>query len=210
MSGSAGKRTPTFEKAEIRIVAGSLKGRKITVQVAPTLRPTPQAVRESLFSILGNAVPNRLFVDLYAGTGVVGFEAISRGAKHVWFVERNGKQIDAIQRAADRFGVARSTSVVKASALQWTERWIAPAEPVTVFFSPPFPDLADDTRPAFNAAVADVIKRIAPDSVVALQVEGGFPYGELPHAGEWDIREYGRNVLCFWVKPLPASDPPSA
>ena len=203
MAATVGKRTTVFEKTEIRIVAGTLKGRKISVFVAPELRPTPQAVRESLFSILGNAVPGRPFIDLYAGSGVVGFEAVSRGAKHAWLVERNGKQTDAMLKLADRFGVAKLATVVKASALQWTERWIPPAEAVTVFFSPPFPDLADETRPAFIAAIADVVKRIAPDSVVSLQVEDGFPFGELPSPDDWDVRRYGRNVLCFWVKPIP-------
>lgn len=202
MAAPVGQRTTAFEKTEVRIVAGSLKGRKISVLVAPSLRPTPQAVREALFSILGNAVPNRPFIDLYSGSGVVGLEAVSRGAKHVWFVERDGKQTNKIQRLADQFAVTTSCTVVKASALQWAERWIPPAEPVTVFFSPPFPDLADETRPAFLTAVSDVIARVADDSVIALQVETGFPVQELPAPAEWDVRSYGRNVLCFWVKPI--------
>ena len=52
----------------IRIVAGSLRGRRIACTVNPELRPTPQMVREALFSILGNAIPDRLFVDVFAGT----------------------------------------------------------------------------------------------------------------------------------------------
>jgi 16S rRNA (guanine966-N2)-methyltransferase len=206
MAAPVGKRTPTFEKTEVRIVAGTLRGRRVPVLVAPTLRPTPQSVREALFSILGNAVPHRPFIDLYAGSGVVGLEAVSRGAKHVWFVERDGKQTTTIQRLSDQFQITPSVTVVKASALQWVERWHAPSEPVTVFFSPPFPDLADEIRPAFVKAVADVMARVAPDSSVVLQVEFGFPFGELPTPDEWDVRTYGRNVLAFWVKPLPAAD----
>ena len=76
-------------KTQIRIVAGSLRGRKLTCTVNAHLRPTPQRVREALFSILGNAVPGRPFVDVFAGTGVVGLEALSRGARSVTFVERD-------------------------------------------------------------------------------------------------------------------------
>src|SRR5208337_4003088 len=74
-------------RTQIRIVAGSLRGRKLSCTVNPNLRPTPQMVREALFSILGNAVPNRPFFDVFAGTGVVGLEAVSRGATMVTLVE---------------------------------------------------------------------------------------------------------------------------
>jgi 16S rRNA G966 N2-methylase RsmD len=67
------------EKTEIRIVAGSLRGRKLTVHVHPGMRPTPQMVREALFSILGNAVPGRPFYDVFAGTGVVGWRRSAGG-----------------------------------------------------------------------------------------------------------------------------------
>jgi 16S rRNA (guanine966-N2)-methyltransferase len=205
MSAPVGKRTPAFEKTEVRIVAGTLKGRKIPVFVAPTLRPTPQSVRESLFSILGNAVPGRAFMDFYAGSGVIGLEAVSRGAKHVWMVERDGKQVLAIQRLADRFGVTPQVTVVKGEVLRWASQWRVPPDPVTVFFSPPFPDLAEAGRPAFIATVTEVMTRVAPDSVVVLQVEDGFPVNELPDSAAWDVRQYGRNVLLFWVKPIPDS-----
>ena len=69
-----------LEKTQVRIVAGSLRGRRLTVVVHEGMRPTPQMVREALFSILGNAIPGRVFYDIFAGTGVVGLEAISRGA----------------------------------------------------------------------------------------------------------------------------------
>ena len=64
-------------RTQLRIVAGSLRGRKLTCDVNPQVRPAPQMVREALFSILGNAVPDRPFFDLFAGTGAVGLEAFS-------------------------------------------------------------------------------------------------------------------------------------
>src|SRR5271167_1556329 len=100
-------------RVQLRIVAGALRGRKLTVQVGPELRPTPQMVREALFSILGNAVPDRPFYDVFAGTGVNGLEALSRGASSAFFVERDfrlAKDIDKYLHAfdfADRARVAR-------------------------------------------------------------------------------------------------------
>src|SRR5690349_25180013 len=112
-----------MQKTQIRIVAGSLRGRKLTVVVHAGLRPTPQRVREALFSILGNAVPGRPFVDVFAGTGVVGLEALSRGAAAATFVERDhrlGYDIDAHLRD---FGVARPGQLVRPDVYRWAEPW---------------------------------------------------------------------------------------
>src|SRR5947209_3138496 len=118
-------------KTQIRIVAGSLRGRKLTCIVTPNLRPTPQMVREALFSILGNAVPGRPFFDVFAGTGVVGLEAVSRGAKTVTFVERDFRLIGDIERHIAAFEVGRTANVVRGDVYGWAQRWQPPAEPVT-------------------------------------------------------------------------------
>ena len=104
-----------MEKTEVRIVAGSLRGRKIQVGVHPGLRPTPQMVREALFSILGNAVPGRPFYDVFAGTGVVGLEAVSRGATEARLIESDAKQAAEIRKYAERFGVADRAQVLATS-----------------------------------------------------------------------------------------------
>ncbi|HYV36419.1 MAG TPA: RsmD family RNA methyltransferase, partial [Gemmataceae bacterium] len=93
-------------RVQLRIVAGSLRGRKINSHVSPELRPTPQMVREALFSILGNAVPERPFFDLFAGTGANGLEAISRGGSFVYFVERDFRLAQEIDNHLKAFGVA--------------------------------------------------------------------------------------------------------
>src|SRR5881628_2446231 len=95
-----------MNRTQLRIVAGSLRGRKLTVDVSPNLRPTPQMVREALFSILGNAVPSRPFFDVFAGSGVVGLEALSRGSSSATFVERDFRLIAELERHLDDFGLA--------------------------------------------------------------------------------------------------------
>src|SRR6516164_5034513 len=127
-------------RTQIRIVAGSLRGRKLSCTVTPTLRPTPQMVREALFSILGNAVPGRPFFDVFAGTGVIGLEAHSRGASAVTFVERDFRLVADLERYLAQFRVGGSARIVRGDVYRWSERWRAPAEPVTVFLSPPFAD----------------------------------------------------------------------
>jgi 16S rRNA (guanine966-N2)-methyltransferase len=189
------------EKTEVRIVAGSLRGRKLTVVVHPGLRPTPQMVREALFSILGNAVPGRVFFDVFSGTGVVGLEAVSRGATRAVLIERDVKAASDIHKAAERFGVAGQAQVLKADGYRWAERWVPPVGgPVNVFLSPPFPDLHPDRVTAFLSLVATLWAKLPADSVLVLQVEDGFPLDRLPDLADWDVRGYGRNQLLFRVK----------
>ena len=145
-----------MEKTELRIVAGSLRGRKITVFVHEEMRPTPQMVREALFSILGNAVPGRIFYDIFSGTGIVGIEAVSRGASSARLIERDSKQAAAIQKEIDRFEIADKAQVLRADAYRWAERWI-PTEgvPVNLFLSPPFADLQPEKIGEFIKQVKD-------------------------------------------------------
>lgn len=186
-------------KTQIRIVSGLLRGRRINCNVHPGLRPTPDMVREALFSILGNAVPGRPFVDIFAGTGVVGMEAVSRGASAVTFVERDVRSAGEIEAHLREFGVADRATVARADVYRWAERWAAPPEPVNVFFSPPFADFS--RRPEeFLALVERVRDKVAPESVVVVQGErDALKDHEAAFAG-WDVRRYGRNELLLWVK----------
>ena len=127
-------------RVQLRIVAGSLRGRKLNCEVHEGLRPTPQMVREALFSILGNAVPERPFFDVFAGSGALGMEAVSRGGSEAVFVERDLRLASAIDRHLREFGIADRASVVRTDVYRWAERWHAPTVPVNIFISPPFAD----------------------------------------------------------------------
>jgi 16S rRNA (guanine966-N2)-methyltransferase len=195
------------DRTQIRIVAGSLRGRKINCVVHPGMRPTPQMVREALFSILGNAVPGRVFYDVFAGTGVVGLEAVSRGASSTRFIEADPRQAAAIQKYADQFGIAKQSQVLRADVYRWAERWIpAGTAPVNLFLSPPFPDLSERAD-EFLKLIDDLLAKAPADSVLTIQAEDGFPLEKLPFQGHWDVRRYGRNMLLFLVvEPLPVRD----
>ncbi|QDU20083.1 Ribosomal RNA small subunit methyltransferase D [Urbifossiella limnaea] len=198
---------PMNEKTMVRIVAGSLRGRRVYTVVHEGMRPTPQLVREALFSILGNAVPGRLFYDIFAGTGVVGLEAVSRGASGTRSVEKDGKLGAAIQKYATEFGVADKLQVLKADVYRWGERWIPPGNaPVNLFLSPPFPDLSE-RGDEFLTLVDQLLEKAPDESVLVIQAEDGFPLDRLPDLPAWDVRKYGRNLLLFRVKgePVPAA-----
>jgi 16S rRNA (guanine(966)-N(2))-methyltransferase RsmD len=159
-------------------------------------------VREALFSILGNAVPERPFFDIFAGTGVVGLEAISRGASFVTFVERDFRLSGELERHIEEFGVAGQAHIARTDVYRWIERWQPPAEPVTVFLSPPFRDFEQRLDDMVNL-IALLQQRVATNSVIVLQSESKAALDELPARLEWDERRYGRNHLLIWVKQSP-------
>ena len=189
-------------RTQVRIVAGSLKGRRLTCTVTDELRPTPQMVREAFFSILGDAIPDRPFYDIFAGTGALGLEAISRGAKNAILLEHDFRLAAAIEGYLKQFGVSDRGHVLRADVYRWVERWQPHAgEPVNVFLSPPFSDLQQRLG-AFMRLVSELQAKVPHGSVITVQAEEGFPEGELPGAG-WERRQYGRNLLLIWIKMLP-------
>ena len=120
----------------VRIIAGHLRGSKLAVPDRPGLRPSSDRVRETLFNWLQAATPGARVLDLFAGTGALGFEAASRGAAGVLMVERDPALAEALRANAARLKVA-SARVEVADALAWLQR--VPGEAFDlVFLDPPF------------------------------------------------------------------------
>jgi 16S rRNA (guanine(966)-N(2))-methyltransferase RsmD len=193
-------------KQFVRIIGGEFRGRQIPCEVHLDLRPTPDRVREALFNILFGHLTGRPFFDVFAGTGVVGLEAIGRGAKESWFVELDGKNASSIQKLAEKFGISPKARLIRADVYRWLEHWAVPKEPVVLFFSPPFPDL--DKRPeALITGVDSIVPKLAPGSVLIVQSEDGVP---LPWYDDsnWDCRKYGRNWLLIRKIPEIEADEP--
>jgi 16S rRNA (guanine(966)-N(2))-methyltransferase RsmD len=186
-------------RTQLRIVAGTLRGRKITCTVNPRLRPAPQMVREALFSILAQTVPGRPFYDLFAGTGAVGLEALSRGADPVAFVERDFRVAGEIERHLQLFAISGNVSVRRADVYRWAETWEAPDTAVNVFLGPPYPDFQKRAGDLVGL-IATCQRKVRDDSVIVLQAEVGIAVADLPEGSNWKTRRYGRNLLLIWVK----------
>jgi 16S rRNA (guanine966-N2)-methyltransferase len=101
----------------LRIVAGDLKGRRLRVPDAPGLRPTSDRVRQALFDILGQRLPGGRVLDAYAGSGALGFEALSRGAEEAVFVESGRLAAEAIRENARALGVSDRCRLVQGDAV---------------------------------------------------------------------------------------------
>jgi 16S rRNA (guanine966-N2)-methyltransferase len=129
----------------MRVIAGEFRSRRLESIPGDATRPTPDRVREALFNILQTQIAGASFVDAYAGTGAVGIEALSRGAAHAWFLERDRRALDAIRKNLATLGVERRATVLAGKVLVTLER----SPPAIVFLDPPY-DLADEYRGALE------------------------------------------------------------
>jgi 16S rRNA (guanine966-N2)-methyltransferase len=134
-----GPRAPAAGRGanRVRIVGGTHRGRKIAFPDAAGLRPTGDRIRETLFNWLAPVLPGSRCLDLFAGSGVLGIEAASRGAAEVVLVESAPRVASALRQTIDELRLGERVRLVEAGALQW----LATAAPVpfdVVFLDPPF------------------------------------------------------------------------
>jgi 16S rRNA (guanine966-N2)-methyltransferase len=127
--------------AQTRITGGEWRGRLLSTPRDQLLRPTRSMVREALFNILGDEVTGADLVDLYAGAGTVGFEALSRGARSVTFVDRDPRALAHVRATAERLRCATRCRPTTAEALHWVRsRPAALRDASIVFVDAPYHD----------------------------------------------------------------------
>lgn len=123
-----------------RLIGGELKGRRLAFRPGGPTRPMKDRVRETLFDLLGTSTKGAIAIDLFAGTGALGFEAISRGARQAIFAERHFPTADCLRRSGRELGVAEQIEVISGDVLLWPRRMPAiPSDaPWMIFVSPPW------------------------------------------------------------------------
>jgi len=138
----------------VRIVAGSARGRRIEAPPGTGTRPTSDRVREAVFNALGSlgAVVGAGVLDLFAGSGAMGLEALSRGAAHATFVDADRRALAVVRANAERLGLADRISVVRADALAYLAG--APAADLALCDPPYAFDRWDELLAALDARVA--------------------------------------------------------
>ena len=120
----------------LRIVAGDLGGRYVAVPPGRRTRPTSERVREAWFSALARDVVDARVADLYAGSGALGIEALSRGAAHVHFVESDRRTARVLDRNLRALGLSSRSRIVRGDALAWIDRIDEPLDIVVA--DPPY------------------------------------------------------------------------
>jgi 16S rRNA (guanine(966)-N(2))-methyltransferase RsmD len=106
----------------VRIIGGTAKGRRLLTAKGLTIRPTPDRVKESLFNIIGENIVGAEFLDLFAGTGSIGLEALSRGAQHGVFVEKNAHHVEILRKNLEHCKFSQNAEVYREDALKFLRR----------------------------------------------------------------------------------------
>jgi 16S rRNA (guanine966-N2)-methyltransferase len=147
---------------DVRVIAGTLKGRRLHAPAWAGLRPTSDKLRETLFNVLAPRIGGARVLDGFAGTGAVGIEALSRDASHVTFVEADGRAVRLIQRNLDHCGVADRYAIIRARFADAVRGMPARAFDL-VFLDPPYQ--ADGMAEVLDAAAP----LVAPDGLVVFE-----------------------------------------
>jgi len=187
----------------LRIVGGAFKGRELTAPEGKATRPTSDRAREALFNILSHApwspgIEGRRVLDLFAGSGALGFEALSRGAAFVLFVDTDPLARGAIRDNVERFGAFGTTRLHRRDALDLGKKPAA-VGPLfdLVFLDPPYGQGLGETA---LSRLKDG-DWIGPDALIVFEC-GAREHPQTPGFERLDEREYGAAKVLF-LKPQP-------
>jgi 16S rRNA (guanine(966)-N(2))-methyltransferase RsmD len=187
----------------MRIIAGTHRSRRLKAPKGMETRPTTDRVREALFSILGPLYDARV-VDLYAGSGALGFEALSRGAEHVWLIESGKDACKVLKDNAEHLQLTERCTIVPREVQRATGLL---SNIDLVLSDPPWPISLEA-----SGVVARLLKgALAPSARVVL----GHPFrltlpDELPGLVKTDMRHWGDSAMSFYrTKQLDEAPPPA-
>jgi 16S rRNA (guanine966-N2)-methyltransferase len=174
----------------MRVIAGTARGRQLVAPRGTATRPISDRVKETLFAILADRVPDARVLDLYAGSGAVGIEALSRGAAHCDFVEHDRRALAAIRENLERAGVGDRGSVHGQDVMRWL------AAPGEIAF-----DLAILDPPYAERAILAPLERLAgrlgQDAMVVVKHHWRTPIPAPPGLAVQRERRFGETALTF-------------
>lgn len=153
----------------MRVIAGKYRGRNLKSPPSLEVRPTSDRLRETLFNIIASRIQGSRFLDLCAGSGAIGIEALSRGAAHVTFVDRSRKMCGLVEANLDLCKIPEEeTDVVQAEASDFLSRsLVAKKEPWDlVFFDPPY---ANNYNKVLNALSNQTNELLTGDGLVIVE-----------------------------------------
>ena len=173
----------------MRIVGGTFRGQRLAVPKGPT-RPTTERAREAIFNLVASRLnlSDARVLDLFAGSGALGLEALSRGAAHATFVEQGGAALGTIRKNAATLGVAERCAILRADALRWLKS--APANFDLILADPPYalPSLPD--LPALALSI------LATDGLLVLEHGADVTFDA--HPAHETSRAYGQSVVTLF------------
>ncbi len=173
----------------MRIIAGRFRSRRLKSVPGLAVRPTPDRLRESLFSVLSPRIEGSVFVDAYAGSGAVGLEALSRGAKHVFLIERSSEALVVIRENVEALEVGAHVTVLRGRAAVHLRERTADI----VFLDPPY-EKANEYRESLEALSVTACPYVVAQHSARLALDEA--YGRLQKSR---VLKQGDNSLSFYV-----------
>jgi 16S rRNA (guanine966-N2)-methyltransferase len=196
----------------LRVIGGRFGGRKLLYGGDPRTRPMKERIREAIFNLISTEPKGKHALDLFAGTGALGLEALSRGAEQATFIERHFPTAGIIRRNAAELDVTDRCHVVAADTFLWWRRIerrraageetsdasdshdFLPAGPLVVFCSPPY-DFYVDRRDDMLRLIGQIHAEAAEGSVTIVESDARFDHQRLEPLGPLDTRRYPPAVV---------------
>jgi 16S rRNA (guanine(966)-N(2))-methyltransferase RsmD len=188
----------------LRVIAGKAKGRKLKSVPGDTTRPVTDRVKEALFNILAGDVVDSRWWDLFAGTGAIGIEALSRGATFVRFTDSNREPIETIHFNVEHTGFAKQSEIRRGDAFTLLSRG-ADAQFEYIYIAPP--QYKEMWEKALELVDED-IRWLSEDGWVIVQIDPReYKKVSLEKLEEFEQRKYGSTMLIFYERKLEPETP---
>ena len=185
----------------LRIVGGRLRGRKLSYGGDMRVRPMKDRTREAVFNLLGPAVKGMQAIDLFAGTGAMALEAISRGAVRAIMIERHLPTARVIRENIAAVGADAECQVVSADAFRWAaEQPQSDGTPWVVICCPPY-EFFVDRQEKMLELIRTMFEVAPPQSTIVVESDDRFDHELLPDPDQWDSRRYAPAIVGIRRKP---------
>lgn len=198
---------------EVRIIGGKFRGRRLLYHGDPVVRPMKHRTREAIFNLVTTEAVGRHAIDLFAGTGALGLEALSRGATSATFIEKHVPSARVLEENIRTLDVANLSKLFVTSAFLWGKRDLpGEAEEPShagiawlVFCSPPY-SFYNERRKEMLELIGQLQDCAPAGSVLVIEAEEAFDFELLRREGagrmngDWDVRSYPPAVVGIWRK----------
>lgn len=189
---------------KLRIVGGQYRGRLLRYSGDPVTRPMKDYTREALFNLVGGWVKGKACFDLFAGTGAIGIEAISREASMAHLVERHFPTLRIIEENVRSIDPNMSVEIHGSDSFFWVRQFLGdpghwPSEPWIVFCCPPYSLFSDRTDDLIEM-IGSLVQAAPPESLIIVESGEDFDTSRLPEYGGWEIRQYAPAVISVFKK----------
>ncbi len=185
----------------MRIIGGSFRGRKLRYGGDQRVRPMKDRVRESLFNLIGPAIKGKHAIDLFAGSGALGLEAISRGAVAATLTEQHYPTAKILRENVATLQIEPLVEAITADVFIWFRRGPKlPQTPWVVFCSPPY-DFYVERSEDILELIGGLMEAAPSESIFAVEADERFDFDLLANAGQWDVRTYRPAVVGVYRKP---------